>query len=63
MTFDFDSENVFHGLFYGLYAWIAKLDYFACIDHDNVIVLLVEIGFFVVGLVLTELVFANQVAI
>ena len=59
MVVDFYAENFFYGLFDGLNARIAEFDDFAGVGHDDVIVLLVEIRFFVMRLVLSELVFAN----
>lgn len=59
----FDVENFFDGLLDGLNSRIAELEHFTGIGHDDVIVLFVEIRFFVVGLILAELVFADQLAI
>ena len=56
---DFYAENFFDSFFDGLNARVAELDDFAGVGHDDVIVLLVEIRFFVMRLVLPELVFAN----
>lgn len=61
MIVNFDIENLFYGFLYCLYPGIAKLHYFTCICENNVVVLFVEIGFFVVGLVLAKLVFSYQV--
>ncbi len=60
MVVYFDIENLLDGLLDGLYSWVAKFDYFACIRHDDVVVLLVEIGFLVMRLILPKLVFAHQ---
>ena len=41
---------------------IAKLDHFATLDANNMVVLLIAVGFFKLGHVFPKLVFGNQVA-
>lgn len=50
----------FYRLFYALYPWIAKFDHFSCVCKDNMIVLPVKIGFFILGLILAKLMFSYQ---
>lgn len=63
MVRDLNAENVFNRLLDGLDARVAEFDHLARIGHDDVVVLLVEIRFFVMRLVLAELVFAHQSAV
>jgi len=63
MVVDFYVENFFYRFFDRLDARIAEFDDFARIGHDDVVVLLVEIGFFVMRLVLPELMLPDQSAV
>lgn len=60
MIRDVDVEYFLHCLFDGLNSGVAKFDYFSSIGHDDVVVLLVEVRFFIMRLILSKLVFANQ---
>jgi len=57
---DIDIEYILHCLFYSLNSGIAKFDYLSGIGHYDMIVLLVEIGFFIMRLILSKLMLANQ---
>ena len=63
MVVNLDAEYFFDGFFDGLYSWVTKFNHFTGIGHDNMIVLLVEIGLLVMRLVLSKLVLANQTTI
>ena len=63
MVVDFDTKYFFYGLFDGLNSWVTELNHFAGIGHDDMIMLLVEIRFFVMCLVLPKLVFSYQATI
>src|SRR5690606_41601177 len=62
MAVNIDSEIIFNRFFNRLNSRFTKFDYFSRIGNDNVIVLFVEVRFFVMSLVLRELVFSNQSA-
>ncbi len=61
MVGNFNIKNLFNGFFDGVYPRVAKLDHLS-IGKDNVVVVPVKIRFFVMGLVLPKLMFANQPA-
>ena len=63
MVVDLNPENILDRLLDRLDAWVAELDDFARIGHDDVVVLLVEIRFLIMRLVLAELVFADERAV
>src|SRR5690606_10258747 len=63
MAVNFYAENLFYRSFNGLYARITKLYYFAGIRKNDVVVLFVEIGFFIMCLLISELMFAHQFGI
>lgn len=55
----FYIKHFFYGLLNGLNTWIAKFYHFAGISKDHMIVLPVEIRFFILRLVLPKLVLSN----
>ncbi len=57
-----DVENLLNGFLYGFYPGIAELHHLSGISQDDMIVLPVKVRFLVLGLVLSELVFAHQFA-
>lgn len=59
---DLYVEHFFNSLFYRLDAGVTEFYHLAGIGEDDVVVIPVEIGFFVLRLVLPELVFAHQPA-
>ena len=63
MVVNVDTKDLFYGFFYRLNPWVAKLNHFAGVRHDNMVVLFVKIGFFIMRLILTKLMFANQTTI
>ena len=56
-------KNFFYGFFYLLDSWVTKLFDLSCIGIDKMIVLVIEIGFFVLCLILSKLMLPNQTAI
>ena len=62
MVVNVHSENFFNRLFYRLNSRVTKFDYFAGVAHNDVIVLLVEIGLFVMSLILAKLMTSYQTA-
>ena len=60
MIVDLNVENLLNGPFDILDPGVAEFDYFTCVGQDHVIVLLVEEGLLVMGLILTELMPSNQ---
>ena len=60
MIVNFNPKNFFYSLFDGLNSWITKLNYLPGICHDDVVVLFIEIGLFIMCLILSKLMFANQ---
>ena len=60
MFSNFNIKNLFYCLFDTLYPGIAKFYDFSGIGKYNMIVLPVKIRFFVLGLILTELMLSNQ---
>ncbi len=63
MIMNFNTKNLLNGFFDTLYPWVAKLNYFAGIGHNNVVMLLIKIRFFVMALVLAKLVPAYKAAL
>jgi len=59
---NFYTKNFFYGLLNALYPWVAKLDNLAGIGHDNVVVLLIKVRFFIMALVLAKLVTPYEAA-
>ena len=62
MVVNFNVKNLFYRFFDRLYPWVAKLDNLPGIGHDDMVMLLVEVGFFIMALVLAKLVPSNQAA-
>jgi len=62
MVMNFNTKNFFDGFLYALNARVAKLNHFAGIGHNDVVMLLVKIRFFVMALVLAKLVAPYQAA-
>lgn len=62
MVGDLKLEEVAHHVFYLLYPGVAKLNDFATVAADDVIVLFETIGLFILSEVLAKLVLGHQVA-
>lgn len=62
MFFNFYIKNLFNGLFYRLYSWVAEFNDFSCIGKYYMIVISIEIRFLVLCLVLAKLVLSYQSA-
>lgn len=62
MTVDLDIKNLLNRFFDVFDSWITKFYHLPCIGHDDMVVLFVKIGFFVVGLILTKLMSSHQSA-
>lgn len=60
---DLDIKNFFNCLFDDLDPWVAKFNDFAGIGHYNMVVLLIEVRFFIVRLVLSKLMLSDKRAI
>ena len=58
-----DTKNILQSRLYALNPWITELSNFIGVGQDNVVMLLILERLFKVRRILTELVFANQVAI
>src|SRR5690606_38823667 len=53
-------EYFFNRFFIGLYPRVVKLNYLACISKNKVVVLFVRIGYYIVSLILPELMTPHQ---
>lgn len=62
MIGDLDVENFFYGLFDRLDTGVTEFHNFPGIGKNYVVVLPVEIGFFILGLILAKLVFSHKFA-
>ena len=60
--FDIKFKNITHHALNLLYSWITKLYNFSAINANNMIMLLVAVGFFELSHVLTKLMLGNQIA-
>ena len=60
--FDIKFKNITHHTLNLLYSWITKLYNFSAINANNMIMLLVAVGFFELSHVLTKLMLGNQIA-
>ena len=60
MAVNFDAKNFFYRCFDRLNPRVAKFDYFARIGKYDMVVLFVKIRFFVMCLLIAELMFPNQ---
>ena len=63
MVVDINIENFFNGFFDVLYSGITKFFDFSGVGKNNMVVLAIKIGFFVLSLVFSKLVFSNQSAV
>ncbi len=63
MPFDFEFEHLPHGFFDFVQSGVAKFEYFAAIETDEVVVLPAAIGFFEDGGILPELVAKDEFAL
>ena len=59
---DLNVEHFFNSLFYRLDAGVTELYHLAGVGKDDMVVVPVEVGFFILRLVLPELVFSHQAA-
>jgi len=59
---DLEFQDIAHHALDLADAWIAKLDYLAAVDANNVVVLFVPVRFFELGHVFAKLVFGHQIA-
>lgn len=62
MVVNFNVKNLFYSFFDGLYPWVTKLDNLPGISHNDMVMLPVEVGFFIMALVLAKLVPSYQAA-
>ncbi len=60
MRIDLDVEHLFDGFFYRLYPRIAKLYDFARIGKNYMVMLAIKVRFFILCLILPELMLSNQ---
>lgn len=63
MVGDMEFEQFAHHVFYLLDTWVAKFQYAATVHADQMVVLFIAVGFFVLCQVFAKLVFFDQVAI
>ncbi len=62
MVKHFYIEQIFDGAFDGLNSRIAKLQHFACVSANHVVVLLALMRFFKLSQVLPKLMLSNKIA-
>src|SRR6187399_1503428 len=60
MVHDFEMEEIPHGCFDLLNTGITKFNHFSALDTDEMIMLFKPIGFFILGQVLSKLMFSDQ---
>ena len=62
MVLDFDIENFFNRLFDIFNSRITEFNHFTCVSQNDMIMLFVEIRFFIMCLILTKLMAPDQTA-
>ena len=60
MVHDFEIEEIPHGRFDLLDTGIAEFNHFSALDTDEMIMLFKSIGFFILGQILSKLMFRDQ---